>query len=321
MPTLKIGILGAAGIAASSMIAPVRRRDDVEIVAVASRHEATAFAARHGIAVAYSRYDDLIADPSIDLVYIALPPSEHARWSIAALEAGRHVLCEKPMTMNAAEARAVFAAAERTGRRAFEAFHDYHHPLQARMRDLIAAGTLGSPVTFTATFTGPNPYDPHSLRHDPELGGGALRDLGCYPVHWVRSLFGEPRVLAAAAEQNPLGADVSIAAELGYEGGLRGQVIASMQPDVPLSSTITVVGEAGTLQVDNLVFPSRGHSIRLEQGGVTRVSTVAGLETYDHQLAAVLDGLHLQRPLATEGLDYVGNMTAIDAIYGAAGIR
>ncbi len=321
MNPLHIGLLGAAGIAPRAMIAPVRRRDDVEIVAVASRHDASGFAAHHGIAAAYGRYEDLLDDPSVDLVYIALPPSEHAHWTIAALEAGKHVLCEKPMTMDAVEAAEVLATAGRTGRRAFEAFHDYYHPLQRWLREFVASRALGSPISVTATFNGANPFDPTSIRHAPQLGGGALMDLGCYPVHWLRSLFGEPTVTAAAAERNPLGADLSIEAELGFAGGVRGRLGASMEPGVALESALTLVAELGTLHVDNLVFPAHGHSIRIESGGVPRVSTVAGSDSYDHQLDAVVEGLRRGEALATEGLDYVSNMVVIDAIYAAAGLR
>ena len=318
---IRIGLLGAAGIAPAAMIAPARRRDDVDLVAVASRHHAADFAARHRIPTAYSRYEDLIADESADLVYVALPPSEHAEWTIAALEAGKHVLCEKPMAMNSGEAQAVLEAANRTGQRAFEAFHDYYHPLQAWVRDFIGAGQLGSVISVTAVFNGANPFDPRSIRHAPELGGGALMDLGCYPVHWVRTLFGEPTVSRATGERNPLGADLSIEAELEFEGGVKGLISASMEPDVVLESSLTVVGEKGTLRVDNMVFPARGHSIRVERDGLAHLSTVAGLDTYDHQLAAVVEGLRTQEPLATEGPDYVANMAVIDAIYSAAGIR
>src|SRR5438552_11558978 len=118
-----IGVLGAAGIAVNAMILPVRRRDDVRIGAVASRSAAKAYAERHGIERAYDTYEELLADPGVDLVYNALPPSMHAAWTIAALRAGKDVLCEKPFTMTAAEATRVVDAAEETGRRVVEAFH------------------------------------------------------------------------------------------------------------------------------------------------------------------------------------------------------
>jgi len=320
-PALRVGVLGAAGIAPRAVIAPARRRDDVEIAAVASRHDAAGYADLHGIATAYDRYEDLIADASLDLVYVALPPSEHARWAIAALEAGHDVLCEKPMTMDASQAGEVLAATARTGRRCTEAFHDYCHPLQEWLRAFVASGALGAPLSATATFTGANPFDPRSIRHDPELGGGALMDLGCYPVHWLRSLFGEPTVTSARATLNPLGADLTMEASLSFAGGVSGRVLASMEPDVALESSLEVRGTAAVVRVQNLVFPVQGHTIAFECDGITRLSTVAGRDTYDHQLAAVVDALRSSAPLATEGMDYVGNMTAIDAIYAAAGVR
>ncbi|MEY2460695.1 MAG: hypothetical protein QOG30_2525, partial [Acidimicrobiaceae bacterium] len=128
MAPLRIGILGAAKIAPPAMIKPARRVDEVEVVAVAARDKAkaTKYATKHGIGRVYESYDALLADPDIDAVYNPLPNGLHGKWTIAALEAGKHVLCEKPFTMNAAEAEEVVAAAERTGRRVVEAFHDHY---------------------------------------------------------------------------------------------------------------------------------------------------------------------------------------------------
>jgi predicted dehydrogenase len=318
--TTRIGVLGAAGIAPAAVVLPARRRDDVEVLAVGSRRDPSDYAERHGIPRAYGSYEQLLADPDVDLVYNALPPSAHAEWTIAALEAGKHVLCEKPFTMNAAEAVTVVAAAERTGRRVIEAFHDAYHPLQAWVRDFLAAGSLGALIRATAVFTGATPFDPASIRHDPALGGGALMDLGCYPVHWVRTLLGEPAVRSAFADLNPLGADLAIEADL-LVGPTPVHLFASMAEGVPLASTLTVEGDRGRLVVDNLVFPSNGHSILTELDGVRRKRTVAGEETYDHQLAAVLDALEHGTPLLTEGDDPIGNMRVIDAVYAASGLR
>ena len=320
LPTT-IGILGAAGIAPAALLRPARRRDDVIVAAVASRRGAQEYADRFGIERAYNSYAELLADPSLDLVYNALPPSLHAEWSVAALEAGRHVLCEKPFTMNAAEAEWVAAVAERSGRRAIEAFHAHYHPLSGWVRDFLAGSGVGAIRRVEATFTGATPFDPASIRHDPALGGGALMDLGCYPIHWVRAALGaEPRVCAARATLNPLGADLEIEADLEFPGGISARVSASMAEGVPLASTLTVAGERGVLHVDNVVFPAQGHSIATEIDGVPRRRTVAGEETYDHQLAAVVDALASGRALPTEGQDPVDNMRVIDAVYAAAGV-
>lgn len=314
----RIGVLGAAGIAPAAIIRPARRRTDAEVVAVASRRDGHRYAHEHGIGRVFGSYEALLEDPDIDLVYNALPPSAHAEWSIRALEAGKDVLCEKPFTMDTVEAEQVVATAARTGRRVMEAFHDHYHPLQSWIRRFLAASGIGPVRAAHAVFDGANPFDPTSIRHVPELGGGALMDLGCYPVHWLRSLFGEPTVLDAEATRNPLGADLTIQADVGFSNGISGTVAASMAAGVTLRSELTVLGERGVLQVRNLVFPSQGHSIHLEIDGLPSTSTVAGRETYDHQLDAVLDGLRTGEPLPTEGADPIANMRTLDAVAAAA---
>jgi predicted dehydrogenase len=319
---LRVGILGAAGIAPNAIITPARRRDDVEIVAVASRSasSASAYAATHSIPRSYGGYEQLLADPEIDLVYNALPPSQHARWSIAALEAGKNVLCEKPFAMSADEARLMTTAASDTGLRLVEAFHDRYHPLSAEIDGVIASGRLGEIVSAHADFTASIPFDPASIRHDPAIGGGSLMDLGCYAVHQLRALMGgEPDVLDATATVNPLGADLSMDASLRFASGATARMTCSMVEGSPINSSLDVVGTLATLHVDNLVFPSQGHTISETRGGITRNRTVAGLETYDHQLAAVVEALSTGDRLLTEGADTVAQMQAIDAIYTAAG--
>jgi predicted dehydrogenase len=139
-------------------------------------------------------------------------------------------------------------------------------------------------------------------------------------VHWVRALAGEePRVASASGTPNPLGTDESIEARLVFPSGLVATVTASMAAGLPLNSSILIEGDDGTLAVNNMVFPSNGHSIRETVDGIERVSTVAGLTTYDHQLDAVVDALATGAALPTEGTDIVGNARVIDAIYASAG--
>lgn len=322
---LRIGILGAAGIAPAAVIRPARRRTDVEIVAVASRREESArqFAESNGIDRFYGEYSALLSDSGVDLVYNALPPSEHAKWSIAALQAGKHVLCEKPFAMNAGEAAQMLEAAQSTGYRLIEAFHDRYHPLSAELDAVKASGGLGEILALRADFSTSNPFDPASLRHDPRLGGGSLMDLGCYPVHWVRAFMGEePTVVRATGSLNPLGADLEIAADFRFPSGATAHITSAMveQPG-HLNSSLEVLGTEGKLVVNNLVFPSRGHSISLSNNGLDRTWTVRGFETYDHQLEAIVQGLQSGRELLTEGRDSLSNMKVIDGIYAAAGFR
>jgi predicted dehydrogenase len=319
---LTIGILGAAGIAPKAIIVPALRRQDVRIQAIASRSEerAARFAGEHAIPVSYGSYRRLLDDPTIDLVYNALPPSEHAEWSIAALEAGKNVLCEKPFAMNSAQATLMSEAALRTGRRLIEAFHDRYHPLTGYLLQLVASGVLGRLTHIDATFSAHNPFDPASIRHDPAIGGGALMDLGCYPAHWLRSVSGEePVVLSAEGEANPLGADESIRAELRFPSGATGRLTASMAPIQRLTDSLRIEAENGSVEADGMVFPHNGHSVRELIDGIPRKLTVAGNETYDHQLAAVVRAFETGEPLPTEGHDPLGNMAVIDAIYAQAG--
>lgn len=324
---IRIGILGAAGIAPQALIRPARRRADFEVLAVAARSlsSARAFASEHGIPRAYEGYPQLLADPDIDLVYVALPPSLHAQWSIEALRAGKHVLCEKPFAMDAEQAREAVAIARESGLHLIEAFHDHYHPVIAELRSIIAAGALGRITRMDASFTADNPYSPTSIRHVPELGGGALMDLGCYPAHWIRALAAaEPNVERATHEPNPLGADLTIDADLripvGPMAGGSAHLHASMAPGVVFAAPVEITGERGTLRIDNLVLPHLGHTVTSVIDGVARTWTVAGRETYDHELDAVVTALSTGDPAATEQGDIIATMELLDAIYAEAGV-
>lgn len=322
---LKLGILGAAGIAPQAIIEPARRRNDVVIQAVASRRPGVAadYARKHKIPDAHDGYETLLADPDIGIVYNALPPSEHARWSIAALQAGKHVLCEKPFAMNATEAGEMVAAAERSGLHLLEAFHDRHHPAFLHLLELKQGGKLGRIKTVKAEFAATIPFDPKSIRHDPAAGGGALMDLGCYPVHWVRAFLGEEPdlVVAASATHNPLGVDESIVATLRFPSGILADVSCGMAKGTPFKALLTVQCEHGSVEIENPVLPHRGHSIRERLQGGFRHHTVGGSTTYDYQLQALLDVVEGRSVALTGGADAVGNMAVIDAIYAKAGFE
>ncbi len=158
------------------------------------------FAAKHGIARVHDNYDELIADPDLDAVYNPLPNGLHAQWTIAALDAGKHVLCEKPFTSNAKEAEAVAAAADRTGLVVMEAFHYRYHPLAHRMREIVDSGELGTIRHVDTALCFPLPKF-SDIRYQYDLGGGALMDAGSYTVHMARLLGGEePEVVRRAGE-------------------------------------------------------------------------------------------------------------------------
>lgn len=319
---LQIGILGAAGIAPRSLIQPARRRDDLHLAAVASRRpgSARAYADLHNIPRAYDSYDALLADPEITLVYNALPPAAHKEWTIRALEAGKHVLCEKPIAMNAPEAREMVAAADRAGRILMEAFHDRYHPAFNHVLAIWRSGRLGRIRSVLAEFHVDIPFDPKNIRHDPAQGGGAMMDLGCYPLHWLRSLIGgEPEILSAAAGLTPLGVDSRMEVELRF-----GDIPARMVADIaspPFRGLLRVEGEDGVVELDNPCLPHKGHSLREWIGGDYREHTLAGGTTYDYQLDAFLTAVATGAPPLTGGADSIGNMEALDRIYAASGLR
>ena len=290
---LTIGILGAAGIAPAAVIRPARRRDRRHRRGggrIAARALRSATPGEHGIPRAHASYEALLADDAVDLVYIALPPSAHAEWTIAALEAGKDVLCEKPFTMTAAEAEAVVEAADRTGHRVIEAFHDHYHPLEAAVRDLVASGRLGTVRSVAAVFDGSNPYDASSIRHVPALGRRRAdgprvlpRALGAVAVRRARRAA--RLVRPEPARRRPVDRGRARASPAGSPAPSR-PAWWTASPSAPSwRSWATPDGCASS----NLVFPSQGHSIRLEADGLPRTWTVAGQETYDHQLDAVVE--------------------------------
>jgi predicted dehydrogenase len=321
---LKIGVLGASRIVPWALMEPIARRSDVTVVAIAARRAgaAKAFADHHGIAGVHKHYEDLLANPSVDLVYNPLPPHLHAEWSIKAVEAGKDVLCEKPFAMNATEARQMNEAAACTGRRIIEAFHDRYHPVFLHLLDRVKSGRLGRIKALNGVFNHTIPRNANEFRRIAAMGGGALMDLGCYPVHWCRSLLGEePDVVEASAMIDPGGYDEEMRATLKFPSGVSARIECLMSPDWQYHARFTIEGERGRLIAENSLLPHRGHSILETIDGVFRQYTIGGETTFDHQLAAVVKALEEGTPLPTEGVDPIGNMMTIDAIYAKAGVR
>jgi predicted dehydrogenase len=318
---LRIGVLGAARIAPAALIKPARLVDGVTVAAVAARDRsrAAAFAGRHGIGAVYDDYPALIAADDIDAVYVPLPNGLHAPWVRAAIEAGKHVLCEKPFTGNAAEAAAI--AAMPTTVTVMEAFHYRYHPLADRMREIVET-ELG-PVRRVETrmcFPLPRFGD---IRYQYELAGGALMDAGCYALHAARLLGpGEPTVTGAQARtlRRDRRVDRAMTVELAYPGGATGRVTASMWSSSVLAMSATVVGDAGTMKVTNFVAPQIFHRVTVRTGSGKRHERVAGEASYTHQLRAFLAATRGEPTNRTPPADSVATMTLIDAAYAAAGL-
>jgi predicted dehydrogenase len=240
------GVLGAARIAREQVIPGIRRSGSGEVVAVSSASgRAGSYAAEVGIPKAYDSHEDLLADADVDAVYIALPNSLHASWIVRAAEAGKHVLCEKPLVVTGEELDRVAAAVEAAGVHLAEAFMYRHHPQLATVRELIGAGKIGKLVTLEARlhFSLERTGEP-DIRLRPDMGGGALLDLGCYPVDLFGGLTGtDPDDVAAVAHREG-GVDTRTAAVLRY-----GNVVASLDCsfDAPMVNTATIIGTTGTI--------------------------------------------------------------------------
>ncbi len=320
---LRIGLLGAAKIAPPAIIGPADDRAEVEITALACRDAARgrAFADEHGIASVETDYEALARRDDVDLIYNALPPVRHADLTIAALEASKPVLCEKPFAMNAGEARSMTDAATRTGLPLIEAFHYRFHPAFGHVVELVESGVIGTISSMDAAFNVAIPYREGELRHTAPLGGGALMDLGCYPIHWVRTVAGgEPIIRTATARQDRPGIDTVMSAKLEFPGGVPANISCSMAEDADFSAHLTLTGTDGTLSILNPLAPHHGHKISITRNGETETLKVEGATTYHHQLDHVTDVLAGRAQQITGGEDAVANMTAIDAIYMAAGM-
>jgi predicted dehydrogenase len=323
MDRVRFGTLGAARITPMALVKPARRVDAAEVVAVAARDRGRAekFAAKQGIPRVHASYADLLDDPEIDAIYNPLPNSLHAEWTIRALEAGKHVLCEKPFTSNAAEARDVAAVAERTGRVVIEAFHWRYHPLATRIRDLVAGGEIGAVRHVESHFCIPLAR-PGDIRWDWSLAGGSTMDVGCYAISFVRHVTGEePTVVAGKATtlRHPQ-VDRFLAADLTFPSGATGRIVSSMLSRQVLRASGRVVGEAGEMRVLNPFGPQYFHRLKVRTPEGTRVERLTRTPTYDFQLrafcAAVLEGADTLTPPA----DAVANMEVVDAAYVAAGL-
>ena len=320
---LRIGCLGAARIAPSALLKPAAGNEGVVCAAVAARdaNRAREFAEKHGIPKVHASYDALLADDEIDAVYNPLPNGLHGLWTLRALQAGKHVLCEKPFTANEAEAQKVADAATTSGLVVMEAFHWRYHPLAARMLEVIASGELGQVRRIEAALCFPLPRF-SDIRYQLALAGGALMDAGCYPVHMVRTLAGaEPSVVEASAKLRSPEVDRRMEAELAFDDGRTGHILASMWSSTLLSLKVKVVGADATMRVFNPTNPHMFNRLSVSGTKGRRHERVSGGPTYGYQLEAFRAAVQEGTRILTPPSDAVANMATIDSIYRAAGLH
>lgn len=319
---VRIGILGAARIAPLALINPAKDNPEVSVVAVAARDRdrAQSFAAEHGIPRVYDSYDALIADPGIDAIYNPLPNSLHGKWTRAAVTAGKHVLCEKPFTANAAEAREIADLANQSDRVVMEAFHYRYHPLTLRIEEIIASGELGALNRVEASLCFPLPKF-SDIRYDYSLAGGATMDAGCYAVDIVRTFGGStPEVVSAQAKLRDPMVDRAMTADLRFAGGHTGRIRCSMWSSRLLEMSAKVVGDKGRLSVINPVMPHAFHRLSVRSAKGKRVERFSRRPSYAYQLDAFVSAVLRGERVRTTAQDAVETMVVIDAIYRAAGL-
>jgi predicted dehydrogenase len=319
---LRIGILGAARIAPLALIKPAQENAEVVVAAVSARDasRAQAFAAKHDIARVHASYETLIADPDLDAVYNPLPNGLHGRWTRAALAAGKHALCEKPFTANAAEAREIAELAAQSDRVVMEAFHYRYHPLTLRVEQIIASGELGKLKRVQAAVCFPLPKF-SDIRYDYSLAGGATMDAGCYAVDMVRVFGGStPEVVSAQAKLRDPQVDRAMTAELRFADGHTGRIRCSMWSTDLLRLSVKVIGDQGELHVLNPVMPQSFHRVSIRSGAGKRVERFSRRASYAYQLDAFAAAVLRGEPVKTTPEEAIENMTIVDAIYRAAGL-
>lgn len=325
MTTLRIGTLGAARITPPALLRPAAARNDVEVTAIAARdHERAArFATKRGIPRVLGTYEELVSDPEIDAVYVPLPNSHHAEWTIAAVEAGKHVLCEKPFTANAEEAQRVAdVAAAHPDLVVMEAFHWRYHPLAHEVIDILRSGEIGE-VRHVETAMCIPLLLLGDIRWQLDLAGGSMMDVGCYTVSMLRHFAGaEPAVRSARAWERSPGVDRRIEADFDFPDGSTGRLTAAMLSRTVLRIAARIEGTRGSIRIFNPVAPQALHRCTVTvDGHKRRLRFPRSSTSYGGQLDAFVSAVRDDAPVLTPPADSVANMTVVDAVYRAAGLE
>lgn len=320
------GILSTANIGIKRVIPAIQAGQRGVIAAIASRDagKAAATAARCGIPRSYGSYEALLADSEIEAIYNPLPNHLHVEWTVKALDAGKHVLCEKPIALNAAEAQAMVAARDRSGKQVIEAFMVRHHPQWQRVRALVREGRIGTVRTLQSAFTFPM-RDPNNVRNRLEYGGGALYDVGCYPIVTARYVFGaEPeRAIALVNRDGERGVDQVTSGMLAFPGGA--QLVFSSALQLALYQRVVILGTEGRIELPVPFTPPKeqGTRIIIDTGASLDGSSaiVEQFEPVDQYLLQCDLAAAAFRGEATQEFpieDAIANMRVIDALYRSA---
>jgi D-xylose 1-dehydrogenase (NADP+, D-xylono-1,5-lactone-forming) len=308
-----MGLLSTARINLT-LLAAARASGAAEVVAVASRDASSAaeYARRHGIATAHDGYLDLLADPGVEAVYISVPNALHVDWALQAIAAGKHVLCEKPLTRSGEQARRVVAAAQRAGVVLAEGFMYRHHPQMGALAGLVADGAIGELERVSARFAFPADPGEDAVLFDPGLDGGALLDVGCYCVSAARLLAGEPTHASGRTVAGRSGVDLRFEATLEFGGGVVGELTSAL--DLPDDVGLVVAGSRTTATVAD---PWHGLTPGISLGDGEHVA-IAAADPYRLQLEDFAAAVRESRPALVSGNEITGQARTLEALIESA---
>ena len=321
------GVLGHATIARKCIIGAIQKSRNGTVRALASRtpDKARETVAQHGIPVLHDRYEAILADPAVTAVYIPLPNHLHRPWTLKALAAGKHVLCEKPLACSAAEAREMGAAARAADRVLMEGFMYRFHPRSRRIKTLVDQGAIGAPRLVRAAFCYPMAADllasGANARLQPEMGGGALLDVGCYGVSLARWMMGaEPVRVQAQASYHPGGVDWHMVASLDF--GDRRLAVVEASFIAALQQTYSVVGQDGAIDLPHDAFipweKDAGFMLRGPDEETGTRHLVDGADEYQLMVEHFADVVRGDAPLFFTPAESIANMRVLDALAAAA---
>ncbi|MBI4732168.1 MAG: Gfo/Idh/MocA family oxidoreductase [Chloroflexi bacterium] len=314
---LRWGLLSTADIN-QGLFEPLRKSRRNTLLAVASRDlpTAEAYARKHKIKRAHASYADLLADPDIDVVYNPLPNHLHAEWTVKAVKAGKHILCEKPLALSVDEVDAISAAAEKYGRVVVEALMYRSHAQTLKVREIVQGGKLGQVKVVRGSFTYPG-TDADNYRLKPEMGGGCLWDVGVYPLSFTRFMLGaEPLEVFGWQTLGATGVDESFAAQLRFPDGVHLQMDCSMA--LPYHVFMEIVGDEAALVIPQPFNPGLKNALYLTRKGKTETIQVNGAGTYVGEVEAMADAILEGAPPAVPLADSRGTVAAIQALFESA---
>lgn len=314
---LNWGLLSTARIN-RALIPPLRASKRNQLLAVASRTKDSAdrYGREWKIQRAYGSYEELLADPEIDVIYNPLPNHLHAEWTVKAVQAGKHVLCEKPLALRVEEVDSIQEAARTYGRVVAEAFMYRHHPQTLRVQELVKNGTLGTVKLIRGSFSFVLSRE-GDVRLNPDWGGGSLWDVGCYPISYARTIAGEDPVEVFGWQvTGPTGIDETFAGQMRFGTGAIAQFDCSFA--IPFQAFMEIVGSEGTLNIPRPFKPETDEKVYLTRGEKTEAIKVQGQELYIGEVEDMADAVLLGRPPRIPLDDSRGNVRTIAGLFESA---